>query len=123
MKRLCSLLFILFSFQLLSSAQTVITYNYDAAGNRATRTATSVVACVDALHIGEISEIPDLDSEHDLQKSSNYLNYSLASNNGEVRSSELEENSYMNDRSQHILYSADSSINRAQMLTIKQKQI
>lgn len=123
MKRLYWLLIILFSFPLLSTAQTVITYNYDDAGNRTTRKSTNVVACVGELQIVETLETPELDSVRNLPKSTNFLYNSFASNDGEVRSSKLPENSYLNDRRQSVLDSTDSSINRAQMITIKQKRI
>ena len=66
MKRLNLLMLTLIVFPLSSVAQTVITYGYDAAGNRTTRTSSVEVASITESQTSDKLEILELDYSQEL---------------------------------------------------------
>lgn len=123
MKRLNLLLFILFALPLSSMAQVVVTYSYDAAGNRTGRTMPIEETVInDSQAIGE-SNITEFDIKQVFINKDNMLCNVFKSNYGDVRSEEFFVKNHMENGHQFLPCSFESPVMMAQVIDTKQKRI
>ena len=123
MKRLRLILFMFLVLPLSSMAQTVVTYSYDAAGNRATRVSSIEVAIINESPAIENSNVPESDAGH-ISVDDNHLLCNVPEANPENVHSEypLEKN-YLWNKAQLILCHLESPLIIAKDTNITQKRI
>ena len=123
MKRLNLLFLVLIVFPLSSVAQTVITYNYDAAGNRTTRTSSVEVAAIAESQTTDESEILGLDYSQELLNSMNEFCYAIKQHNGNNPDNEFLINFQWDNKRKVFLCFVESPEIITQAINTKQKRI
>lgn len=121
MKRLKLILLVFIVLPISAMAQTVITYSYDDAGNRTTRTSSIEVAAVAEPQAITESKILELDFKQELLYCSREICYSLSSGNYDRSDKELFESSYAKDKFQFTIYSFKSPQIITQVIDSKHK--
>lgn len=121
MKRLNLLLLVFIVLPISAMAQTVITYSYDDAGNRTTRTSSIEVAAVAEPQAVTESKIPELDSRQELLYCSREICHSLSSDNYDRSDKELFESSYAEDKFHFTIYPIKSPLIITQVINSKHK--
>ena len=122
MKRLNLLLLVFIVLPISGMAQTVITYSYDDAGNRTTRTSSIEVAAVAELQAVTESKIPELDFRQELLYCSKEIYHVLRSDNDDMPEKELIGNPLV-QKYQFFLYSVDYPAIITQVVNTKYQQI
>lgn len=122
MNRLKLLLLVFIVLPVSAMAQTVITYSYDDAGNRTTRTSSIEVAAVVELQAVTESKIPELDFRQDLLYCSKGIYHVLRSDNGDMSGKELIGNPSV-QKHQFFLCSVEYPAIITQIINTKQKRI
>lgn len=123
MKRLNLLMLTLIVFPLSSVAHTVITYGYDAAGNRTTRTSSVEVASITESQTSDKLEILELDYSQELLNDMNQFCYALKQYKGNNSGNEFSENFQLENRRKIFLCFVESPEIMTQAINTKQKRI
>ncbi len=121
MKRLKLLLLVFIVFPISGMSQTVITYSYDAAGNRTTRTSSIEVAAVAEPQAATESKILELYFRQELLYCSREICHSLSSDNYDRSDKELFESSYAEDKFQFTIQPLKSPLIITQVINSKHK--
>lgn len=122
MKRLKLLLLVFIVLPISGMSQTVITYSYDAAGNRTTRTSSIEVAAVAEPQAITDSKILELDFEQELLYCRNEICNVLKSDYNDMQCKELIGNP-SEQKCQFLLCSVEHPAIISQAINTKQKRI
>ena len=122
MKRLKLLLLVFIVLPISGMSQTVITYSYDAAGNRTTRTSSIEVAAVAEPQAITESKILEFDFRQELLYCSKEIYHVLRSDNGDMSGKELIGNPSV-QKHQFFLCSVDYPAIITQIINTKHKRI
>ncbi len=123
MKGLSLLLFAFLALPLSSMAQTVVTYGYDAAGNRTTRVSSVELAATNESPAMEESNTPEFDFVQVSVNKNNMLCNVFEHNMKDAHNDGFFENKYWWNRVQLILCSLESPLIVSQGINVTQKRI
>ena len=123
MKRLNLLFLVLIVFPLSSVAQTVITYDYDDAGNRTTRTSSVEVASIAESQTLDKLDILEPDYSQELLDDTNEFCYDLKQYKGNNLDNEFSENFQLENRRKIFLCFVEYPEIITQAINTKQKRI
>lgn len=121
MKGLRLILFAFLALPLSSMAQTVITYSYDAAGNRTTRTSSIEVAVIDGFSVPDNTGIKESDTGQISINENNLFCYVPEANPEDMHDGYSLEKNYLLNKARLILCHLPSII--VQGTDITQKRI
>lgn len=123
MKGLRLLLFTFLALPLSSMAQTIVTYSYDAAGNRTARTSSIEVAVIHDFPVLEESDVSESGAGQISVNENNLLCNVSEAHPEDVHSGYSLEKNYLWNRAQLILCHLESPLIIVQGLDIKQRHI